>query len=432
MGMIEDITNLMRKGPALVSQLDPIKINTKSVVRGAKDATFQFPCLMSDTIPIDLANTLVNTLDRVYADFTQTWISLHPFMDMSLDPTPMSYLKRLHQNMKVESVQEFSDNGEEYERIMKEAYEGENLLYMNPNKTYGVMISGANKGSYEMIKSHTQYLREYMSDFNLAPITEAPDGPIESAYDLTNRLLDSKTKQMEDEKRNNMMNQMRNRDVPKLLDRDVKKTNELTPFGIQVRLIAKNEKNEFVQYVDFIVGVKAILHPVKSDDVIDNIKRALQNKSLFFKFLRWTSGEISLFKNIVLNVDDIKLDANRNASRSPWFPALKRLKNKKIGVSNLTVPHGVIPNATLAISSYEADELLNKSAIDIRQPAIAKKIMSQLSLIAFVIIDEATGTVNILYDGDSDYQTYSLETLQRQNDLTSNKLGREIGRMISH
>lgn len=58
--------------------------------------------------------------------------------------------------------------------------------------------------------------------------------------------------------------------------------------------------------------------------------------------------------------------------------------------------------------------------------------MSQLSLIAFVIIDEATGTVNILYDGDSDYQTYSLETLQRQNDLTSNKLGREIGRMISH
>lgn len=432
MGMIEDITNLMRKGPALVSQLDPIKINTKSVVRGAKDATFQFPCLMSDTIPIDLANTLVSTLDRVYADFTQTWISLHPFMDMSLDPTPMSYLKRLHQNMKVESVQEFSDNGEEYERIMKESYEGENLLYMNPNKTYGVMISGANKGSYEMIKSHAQYLREYMSDFNLAPITEAPDGPIESAYDLTNRLLDSKTKQMEDEKRNNMMNQMRNRDVPKLLDRDVKKTNELTPFGIQVRLIAKNEKNEFVQYVDFIVGVKAILHPVKSDDVIDNIKRALQNKSLFFKFLRWTSGEISLFKNIVLNVDDIKLDANRNASRSPWFPALKRLKNKKIGVSNLTVPHGVIPNATLAISSYEADELLNKSAIDIRQPAIAKKIMSQLSLIAFVIIDEATGTVNILYDGDSDYQTYSLETLQRQNDLTSNKLGREIGRMISH
>lgn len=432
MGMIEDITNLMRKGPALVSQLDPIKINTKSVVRGAKDATFQFPCLISDTIPIDLANTLVSTLDRVYADFTQTWISLHPFMDMSLDPTPMSYLKRLHQNMKVESVQEFSDNGEECERIMKEAYEGENLLYMNPNKTYGVMITGANKGSCEMLESHKQYLREYMSDFNLAPITEAPDEPIDSAYDLTNQLLNSKVKQVEDEKRNNMMNQMRNRDVPKLLDRDVKKTNELTPFGIQVRLIAKNEKNEFVQYVDFIVGVKAILHPVKSDDVIDNIKRALQNKSLFFKFLRWTSGEISLFKNIVLNVDDIKLDANKNASKSPWFPALKRLKNKKIGISNLTVPHGVIPNATLAISSYEADELLNKNAIDIRQPAIAKKIMSQLSLIAFVIIDEATGTINILYDGDTDYQTYSLETLQRQNDLTSNKLGREIGRMISH
>jgi hypothetical protein len=58
--------------------------------------------------------------------------------------------------------------------------------------------------------------------------------------------------------------------------------------------------------------------------------------------------------------------------------------------------------------------------------------MNNLFLVAFVIIDEATGTLNILYDGDSAYQTYSLETLERENTMSSNKLGREIGRMISH
>ena len=47
-------------------------------------------------------------------------------------------------------------------------------------------------------------------------------------------------------------------------------------------------------------------------------------------------------------------------------------------------------------------------------------------------MDEGTGTISVMYDGDASYQTYSLETLERDNSLNSNKLGREIGRMISH
>lgn len=435
MGMIEDITNLMRKGPALASQLDSVKMNTKSVIRGAKDATFQFPCLISDTIPIDLANTLVATLDRRYADFTQTWISLHPFMDMSLDPTPMSYLKRLHQNMSIESVNEFEDNGEILDSMMKETYNGEKLLYMNKNKTFGVLFSSPDRVSREMLESHKEYLNEYMSQFDLKPIMEADDEEIEqtTAYDLANSIINGKINKLNDEQRNTKLMQSRNAEAPKLLDRDVKKTNDMTPFGIQVRLIAKNEKNEFVQYIDFIVGVKAILHPVKSDDMINNIQRALQNKSVFFKFLRWTSGEISLIKNIILNIDDIKFDAvNRANNKSPWFSSLKRLKRRKVGVHDLTVPHALIPNATIVISSYEADYLENNMGINIRDPKLARKVLQQLFLVSFIIVDEGTGTINILDDGDSEFQTYALETLERQNSLTSNKLGREIGRMISH
>ena len=92
---INRANDVMQYGPNISGPLKSVVPNTKSIVRGAKDATFQFPCLISDTVPIDLANTLARTLDRVYADLTQTWISMHPIMDMSLDPTPMSYLKRL-------------------------------------------------------------------------------------------------------------------------------------------------------------------------------------------------------------------------------------------------------------------------------------------------------------------------------------------------
>ena len=58
MGHISDIMGLMRKGPELASQFDSIKLNTKSVARGANDATFQFPILISNTIPMSLPRNI--------------------------------------------------------------------------------------------------------------------------------------------------------------------------------------------------------------------------------------------------------------------------------------------------------------------------------------------------------------------------------------
>ena len=129
----------------------------------------------------------------------------------------------------------------------------------------------------------------------------------------------------------------------------------------------------------------------------------------------------------------MKADAiNKRNGKSPFFGTLKRLKDKKVGVRNLTVPHAIIPNATIVITSYEADILQQKYAIDVTNTSIAKKLLNSLFLMAFVIMDEGTGTISILYDGDDAFQTYALETLERDNSMNSNKLGREIGRMISH
>lgn len=447
MGIIEDVMSVVRKGPELASQLDSLQMNRKSIIRGANDATFQFPILITDTIPIDMANTFARTMDRVYASFTQSWISLHPFMDVSLDPTPLSYLKRLHQNMSLESVDVYEDQGELLERDIQEAYAGENICFLNPEKNFGIIFSGTDDSSKEMLNSHKKYLTEHMQGYDLNPIeeftneenlsenitTEAEsDGT--SELDLTSAFLDGRLNQIEKKDRELRMSQTRDSSLsPKLMDRDVKKSNDMVPFGIQVRLIAKNEKNEFVQYIDFVLGVKAILHPIRSDDMINNIQRVMQNKSIFFKFLRWTTGEISLVKNILFDIDEIKLDAaNKQAGKSPWFGSLRRLKNKKIGIRNFTVPHKLIPNATIVISSIEADYLENNSAIFVRNPKIAKRIMDGLFLVAFVIIDDTTGTIDILYDGSDSYQTYALETLERENSMASNKLSREIGRMISH
>ena len=92
-------------------------------------------------------------------------------------------------------------------------------------------------------------------------------------------------------------------------------------------------------------------------------------------------------------------------------------RKKKIGFHNVAMPHAMLPNATIVISSYEADYLKNNSAIDVRNPKIAAKILSDLFLVSFIIIDEGTQTIEIFDDGTTEFQTYALETLERENNI---------------
>lgn len=431
MDFINDILNLMRKGPELATQMNSVKMNTKSIVRGAKDSTFQFPCLISDSVPLDMANTISRTLDKVYATFTQTWLSMNSMVDITIDPTPLDYLRKMHQNLRLEgSIKDLIVDQNNIESYMEKVNDGKYKLYMSKDNSYGVVFNISNKTTRNIMESHKEFLEEYLSEYDktpLEPFYEADD----NSFNALDRFVDAASDRNRLSRQKDLAGLSNGQKPPALLDRDIKKTNDMVPLGVQVRLVAVNDKKEFVQYMDFVVGVKTILHLIQTDDMVDNLKRGIENKSLLFKFLRWTTGEISLFKDIILNLDEIKLDTMKRPGKSPFFGTLQRLKNKKVGVSNFTVPHAVIPNTTVVISSYEADVLNSKYGIDIRNNTIVRMLMNNLFLMAFIIMDEGAGTVSVFYDGSNSFQTYAIETLERDNAMNSNKLGREIGRMIS-
>ena len=56
--------------------------------------------------------------------------------------------------------------------------------------------------------------------------------------------------------------------------------------------------------------------------------------------------------------------------------------------------------------------------------------MDNLFLMAFIILDDRTQTMDILYDHSDTFETYALETVQREISMNSNRLANEIGRMI--
>ena len=93
----------------------------------------------------------------------------------------------------------------------------------------------------------------------------------------------------------------RNQKPPELLDRnDIKKANDIQPLTMNVRLMGVNDQDEFVQYVDFICGIKTVLHLVKSQTMCEEIDKSVRGKGRLFNFIRWTTGEISYSKTYFL------------------------------------------------------------------------------------------------------------------------------------
>lgn len=424
----------MRFGPELTNDLREVKMNTRSVARGAKDSTFQFPMLVDDSIPVDMTGTIGRTFDYIYANFAQSWISMNSTYDMTLNPSPFSYLKKLHQNVKFEGLEVEPNDVESY---MEKVYDGSYRLYMNESNTFGVLFNVADKPTKLMLEANRDQLRDPHSGLNLREVVDVTAKAVKDYQDVVSR----ENKEYRDQTMHELNYAKGMRDLkygdpkaakgPKLTNQKVEKLNDMTPYGLEVRLIAVNDQNQFVQYVDIVLGIKTVIHPVQADDLIDNIGRAIQNKSLAFKFLRWTTGELSLIKDLILNMNEIRDDAFNRSSKTPFFSKLKRIKNRRFGIDMFGSPHFVIPNSTIVVSTYVVDKLKDSMGIDLRNPATAKKTVDSLFLMGLVILDEGTGLVSVMYDGDTQFQNYTIDGLEKDRMLNSNKLGNEIGRMIA-
>lgn len=420
---LDDIQKLARMGSRAAALKEDII--HKSIAATAQDSVFQFPTLVSDSTSVSMAAGITRLLDRTYASFVQIVISQVGNVDISKDPTPNLFMQKLHQNMRLESADD-----EEEERIIKENfYDGK--LAIAVNETAGIAFAfEATNPSSKLYAMNINECRDFLSDFDVIPFMEAPNDDI-TRTDIINGIIQNKAGVTSRDRQKLAQSIGGNTPhAPSLIDKDVKKLNDLQPYAIQVRLNVINDNNEFVQYWDLVVGVKAVLHLVKSNEMVENISRAVRGNNATFNFIRWTTGEISFFKDLVLHIDDIKFDmASRSKGYSQWFPALKRLKNKKVGFRNFRV-NQLVPNATIVITSYECDEL-ERQGVMIRDVAIARKVINDLFLMAFVIVDEGSQTLDILYQDGSSFETIALETIQREISTNSNRIGNELGRLLT-
>ena len=225
--------------------------------------------------------------------------------------------------------------------------------------------------------------------------------------------------------------EFRSKAMVKLSDNDVKKSNELVPTTLSVTMHVKDGQS-FGGVQNFVIGVKGLMHPVNSNEVINNLLDGYKSGNKFFNFIRFTTGEISFIKDFLLNINELKEDAinAHSKSNSHWWTTLKRRKTLAKAKNAFSRGNNkLLPNASIVCSMEEIVEINEVYGLDLMVPANVKKIMNRYFLLGFVIVDESQELCHFIFDGESNYQVVTFKGLERENNNKNDF--KEIYKMIN-
>ena len=423
MGIFKDISDTIRdlKTDYDKSEIKDYakRIKGSSLARTGAEGTLQFPVIISNSLNIDTALMITKSLERQFASFTQITLSLHPYLDLSKDKDISSYLKNFHQN-----------SGGRFNTLGSLLLEGSyNILSNESDEICGLFITteGCNGKVLKDNKIQLFSVMDYINENSLNDLYKPRNPRVNFKNKNLNNFYNNEIITEADYNDNfgttnpngpdaahELRGEMRHAKIG-LTDNDCKKANELVPTTLALSLNVK-DKGSFGGTVNFVIGVKAIMHPVDSSEVVKNMVYACKNSNKFFNFVRWTTGEISFLKDFILHLDQIKSDAiSRSSTNNSWWGALKR--RKAVARTKRLLPTGkqLMPNATVVMTIEEVNKLKVEHGFDIMNSSMMRKIMDEYFLLAFVIVDVSQELAYFMFDGQNEPQTMSFSGLEREN-----------------
>lgn len=423
----------------------------RSISASAMEGTANFPVLVEDSISIDDGMLIARAAEKKYASFLLTVLTMEPYLEIEKGHTPTAseYLRQFHQNTRVkDSIKGVHMNFNEY---IGESYEVNDM-------DYSIMENEAFKMAYaiyEGVKASVPQDKNIMLNYTVEEVT-SPDSlnsrfytgvPVSEADGPTNIISNPRTVNVDGgagtvirgntrqvnlnpEINVNLDNSrtIDNSGVPRqnvrdrgsqwkpLTDNDCKKANDMVPTLLHIRVypIDKYTREELTP-LDFIMGVKATLHPIPLNELARMTISAMRNENMVFNFIRWTTGEIKFFKDFLFAIDTLKMDAKDSGRDvTGWRPALKRRKMHSKAKFRLT-KNSVMPNATLVISQSGADYIKETYGYDLTDERIINRMMDVYFLLGFVSVNTVNQRASFKYDGIEYTETYTFDTLKREN-----------------
>lgn len=446
--VVADIFETLRDGIKLVGDTVNPKTakvrNARSIARATSGLTLAFPVICSNTLPLETATMIAKAIERKNVALLQMAFSAY---NITSDSDAISHLSKFHQNLNLGKM-----DLDSFMDAMESLSESSNIY---PNEIAAIKEDCKRNLNFILDDSiNERSLLEYSEIHTMGResiIYEAPrpkdlsgnplsDDDMENMaydnigighskedirwyYDQKNKEDKQKldTIKVNNDARDKYRQATQNRSdqfTKQLLPSDVKKANEMQPTLMVVNFYVNEKDRDLNVAQQFVCGVKSKLYPIDSSDIINKIITKHVDSDVLLKLVKVSTREISFVKDFLLGIDDAKLDSlskSRKGSGSTLFKALERRALKGKVRRSLRLENSAKAISTLVISSEEAEELRKYENIDVMNPRTIVPIMEKLNLLYFVVVDTIGESVNMLTDGETEYESYSFTALERES-----------------
>lgn len=378
-----------------------------SIKYKSRKSIAQYPVLFSDSLNSKTVDTINRGLEAEYA---------------SLISLILSNSAEINGNNVEDVIGGFHKNIDTDERL--------DPLFNNVNteNTHNFFLCGTeslnalNEANRELLKSSESYFIETTLNYN------------SYSSDFKNIL-------QEDKKPNTKTtNEVINKSVS-LSKTDIEKANNLQPTIIKMKINfapdSKNGKEQKLIEKEVSIGVKCVSHIILSEDVIYYLTKTSFKNSPILRIIKWSTGEISFFKDLVFAIDEIKRTALKsNNLNSVWWRKLETIGkiakyNKQMGGSSKTGKKDPIPVASMVVSKEDIDMIKLKNGIDLlKNPRMIYKIVKNYFLLNFLIVDEGTEVVYVFNENTKVLERYSLNEFKKKNKNNKEFTIEELYKMI--
>lgn len=367
------------------------KYSKTSLAKLTDNLVCVFPVMVSSSMSIDTAIMVMKAIERKAAVMLQLLFSAYQLQDSE---NLVDVLAQFHSNIKLNDKMDVDDVISVMDRITEGA---------------GVKVDyNALKAIREDMRNIQFYFEENVNPHSLNDISIGRDpynrSTIVEGFDRNCR--------------GNFGARSVNDVSKSFAANDIKKANELMPTTLAVNFYAGDTENH-VLIEGAVIGVKARLIPVASNDIVNHVISKIEDKNWLLQLLRATTRETSFAKDFLFAIDKAKIDAlshSRQGSSNPMWKVLERRamgsKLKRLLGSN----NSYMAITTLCVSQEDVDYVKKEYNIDIEDPSNISPLFTNYNLMCVCIVDEALEVAKFMFDtGDGNWENYSFSSLERED-----------------
>lgn len=447
--VLKDITDLLTGAADVVNTSLSPKRNYRSIASVSEKMTLVFPVFVSSNIRITDATMVSKAIERKCVTMLQMLFAAISITDTD---NVIDFIARFHGNLHgeevdidtlMDAVSEAVNEGaivvsdkEMYDCVMEDM---KNINFTLPDAINETSLNDY-RVNHNRYGSCSIYLSESEADKRLREklIKQGVIRPRKNTTQKEER-KSYKPQKSEDNKgyrkkiysdmsdldRAKSMKTMMDAERDRVFSTDIKKANELVPTMMVINIYHKETKLP----ITAVIGIKAKLYPLNSEDIIDHLVSKNKDNNGFLNLIKATTREISFWRDFVFAVDKAKIDAvssSKRGSASKVWKVLERralihrLKRALGRITPVNMDSAAI--STVVVSQEDVEQIKKNYNIDIERPATIRPIMDDYSLMGFAIVDPTLETVKFIFDtGDDNYETMSYNALERESNDSNYK-----------